>query len=109
MLYIPKIGDYIKILTDGEMNDSVAINFNVYFKSTREKCYSKLNEKQIHRKVANRFISFATLGEAEKYAKMIQLDSSDNCIHYYNVEILKIFDPELQLINIKPMIEIKLK
>ena len=37
MLYIPKIDDYIKILTDDEMNDSVAINFSEYFKSTREK------------------------------------------------------------------------
>ena len=32
-----------------------------------------------------------------------------NCIHHYNVEILNIFDPELQLINTKPMIKNKLK
>ena len=24
---------------------------------------------------------------------------SDNCVHHYNVEILNLFDPELQLIN----------
>ena len=34
---------------------------------------------------------------------------SDNCIHRYNVEILIIFDPELQLINTKPTIKNKLK
>ena len=35
--------------------------------------------------------------------------SSHNCIHLYNTEILNIFDPELQLINTKPMIKSKLK
>ena len=39
----------------------------------------------------------------------MQLNSSDNCIHRYNVEILNIFDTELQLINTKPMIKNKLK
>ena len=34
----------------------------------------------------------------------MQPKSSDNCIHRYNVEILIIFDPELQLINTKPTI-----
>ena len=38
MLYIPKIGDYLKILTYDEVKDFVAINFSEYFKSTREKC-----------------------------------------------------------------------
>ena len=37
MLYIPKIGDYLKILTDDEVKDFVAINFSEYFKSTRDK------------------------------------------------------------------------
>ena len=36
MLYIPKINDYIKILTDEEVKDFVAINFSEYFKSIRE-------------------------------------------------------------------------
>ena len=37
MLYIPKmINDYLKILTDGEMKDFVAIDFSEYFKSIRE-------------------------------------------------------------------------
>ena len=36
MLYIPKIDDYLKILTDDEVKDSVAINLSEYFKSTRK-------------------------------------------------------------------------
>ena len=39
----------------------------------------------------------------------MQSNFSGNCIHRYNVEILNIFDPELQLINTKPMITNKLK
>ena len=39
----------------------------------------------------------------------MQSNSSNNCIHRYNVEILNIFDPELQLINTKPLIKSKLK
>ena len=37
MLYILKIDDYIKILTDEKVKAFVAINFSEYFKSTREK------------------------------------------------------------------------
>ena len=40
---------------------------------------------------------------------MMESNSSNNCIYYYNVEILYVFDPELQLINTKPMIKYKLK
>ena len=32
---------------------------------------------------------------------------SDSCVHHYNVEILNLFDPELQLINTKPVIKSK--
>ena len=39
----------------------------------------------------------------------MQSNSSDNCVHHYNVEILNLFDPELQLINTKPVIRTKLK
>ena len=39
----------------------------------------------------------------------MQLDSSDKCMHCYNVVFLNIFDPELQLINSNPMIKSKLK
>ena len=44
--------------------------------------------------------------EVEKY---VQSDSSDNCIHQYNVEILNIFYSELQRINTKLTIKNKLK
>ena len=43
MLYIPNIDDYLKILTDNEVKDFEAIYFSEYFKSAREKLYSKLN------------------------------------------------------------------
>ena len=35
MLFLPKIDDYLKILTDQEVKDFVAINFSEYFKSRR--------------------------------------------------------------------------
>ena len=50
MLHIPKIHDYLKILTDEEVKDCVAINFSEYFKS-KEK--NKIIEKFL-----NYFISF---------------------------------------------------
>ena len=40
---------------------------------------------------------------------MMQSNSSGNCVHHNDVEILNLFDPELQLINNKPMIKNKLK
>ena len=52
------------------------------------------------------YIFLTTPDEREKY---LQSDSSDNCIHHYNVEILNIFDPELQLSNAKPIIKNKFK
>ena len=94
MLYIPKIDDYLKILTDEEVKDFVAINFSEYFKSIRE--------EQNLRKVAKLlYIFLTTTNEVEKY---VQSHSSNNCIHRYNVEVLNTFDPELQMINTKPMI-----
>ena len=50
ILYIPKIGDYLKISTDDEVKDFVAINFSEYFKSTGERFYVELNEEQNLRK-----------------------------------------------------------
>ena len=99
MLYIPKIDDYLKILTDEEVKDFVVIHFSEYFKSIRE--------KQSLRKVAKLlYIFLTTPDQVEKYA---QSNSSDNCVHHYDVEILNLFDLELQLINTKAMIKIKLK
>ena len=87
------------------MKDFIAINFSEYFKSTREKLYSKLNEERNLKKVAKSLYLFLTTpDEVERYVETMQSNSSDNCMHCYNVEILNIFDPELQVINTKPMI-----
>ena len=51
MLYIPKIDDYLKILPEDKVKDFIAINFGQYFKSTKEKLCTKLNEEQNLRKV----------------------------------------------------------
>ena len=39
----------------------------------------------------------------------MQSHSSDNCVHCYEIEILNLVDPELQLMNTKAMINYKLK
>ena len=99
MFYIPKIDDYFKFKTDEEVKDFVSINFVEYFKSLRE--------KQNLRTVAESlYIFLTTPDEVEKYVQSI---SSDNCIQCYNVEILNLFDLELQLINIKPVIKNRLQ
>ena len=95
MFCIPTIDDYLKILTDDEMKDFVVINSGEYFKSTREKLYSKLSRKQNLRKVVESLYIFATTpNEVEKYFEMMQSNSSDNCVHHFNVEVLNLFDTE---------------
>ena len=42
--------------------------------------------------------------EVEKY---VQPNSFHNCVYHYNVKILNLFDPEVQLINTKPVIKSK--
>ena len=60
MLYILKIDDYLKILTDKEVEDFVVIHLSKYFKSIRE--------EQSLRKVAKLlYILLTTPGEVEKY------------------------------------------
>ena len=106
MLYIPKIDDYWKILTDEETKDFVGINLSEYFKSTREKFYSKLNDEKNLRKVAKSLYFFLRIpDEVEKCVETMQSNSSYNCIYRDNVEILNIFDTELKLINTKTMIQ----
>ena len=39
----------------------------------------------------------------------MQSTSPDSYIHHYNIKILNLFDPELELINTKPEIKNKLK
>ena len=53
------------------------------------------------------YILLTTPNEEGKYAKIMQSNSSNNCVHCYNIEILNLFDPELQLINTKPKIKKK--
>ena len=87
MLYFPKIDDYLKILTDEEARDFVAISFSEYFRSTSE-------EQNLINVVTLLYTFQTTPQEVEKYVEIIQSDSSDNCIDRYNVEILNLFDPE---------------
>ena len=82
-------------MTDEEVKYFVAINFIEYVKSIKE-------EKSL-RKVAKWLYNFL------KTPDEVQSNFSDNCIHHYNVEILNLFDTELQLINTKPVIKTKLK
>ena len=79
-MYIPKIEDYLKILTDGEVKDFVAINFSEYFKFARE-------EENLRKVAKSLYIFLTTPDEVEKYE---QPNSSDNCIHLYDVEILNL-------------------
>ena len=72
--------------------------------------YCTLNEEQNLRKVVELLCIFLTTpNEVDEYVKMMQSNSSDNCVHHCNIEILNLFDPELQLIHTKPMIKNKLK
>ena len=92
MLHIPKIDDYLEILTDEEVKDFVTINFS-----------ESIREEENLRKVAKSLYIFLTTPDE------VESNFSDNCIHHYNVKTLNLFDPELQLINTKPVIKNKLK
>ena len=74
MLYIPKIEDYLKILTDEEVEDFVAINVSEDFKSIRE-------EQNLRKVAKSLYVFLTTPDEAENY---VQSNSSDNCIRLYN-------------------------
>ena len=58
MLYIQKIADYLKILSNEEVKYFLLIDFDEYFQSTKEKLYSKLSEEKNLREVAEFFYSF---------------------------------------------------
>ena len=58
MMYMPKITDYLKILTDKEVKNFVVIDFCECFKSTREALYSKLDDNENLRKVSELFYTF---------------------------------------------------
>ena len=72
MLYIPKIDDYIEILTDEEVKDFVAINFS-----------ETIKEEQNLRKVAKLIYLFHLM----KYNQNLLM------IIYITI-ILNLFDPE---------------
>ena len=68
--------------------------------------YYKLNEEQNLRKVDKSLYIFQTTpDEVEKYVEIMQSNSSYNFVHHYNAEILNILEPQLQMINDKPMIK----
>ena len=93
MLHIPKIFDYLKILTGDEVKDFAVINFSEFFKSTREKLYSKQIEEQNFKKVAESlYIFLTTADEEERYGKIMQSNSSDKYLHCYKIEILNLSD-----------------
>ena len=54
---------------------------------------------KILEKLLNRFIFLTTPTEIKKYVEMMHFSLSDNCVCYFNIKILNLFDPELQLIN----------
>ena len=90
-----------------KVKDLVVVNSIKYFKFAEEKMYSTLGEEQNFRKVVDLLYTFiATPDKLEKY---FETSSFDNFICNYNVNTFNLFDPELQLINTKPIIKYKLK
>ena len=79
MLYIPKIGDFPKLLTKKKVKNFVSITFNEYFISTKQEMYSKLTEKQNFIKGAESLYIFLTPNdEVEKHVEIMESNSSDN-------------------------------
>ena len=75
MWYIPKIADYLKILTDEEVKDFVLINFGKFFKCTREKLHFEPSEKKNKNftEVADLFyISLTMSEEVERNIELIE-------------------------------------
>ena len=81
MLYCPKIDNYLETLTDEVVKDFLAMNFSEYFILIREE--SNL------RKVSK--LLYILLTAPDKVEKRVQSNSSDSCIHHYNIEVLNIF------------------
>ena len=59
MLYIPKLDDYLKIFTDEEVKDFVAIDFREYFIPIKE-------EQNLRKSAKSLYIFLTTPDEAEK-------------------------------------------
>ena len=60
MFHVPKIGDYLKIVTGEEVKDFRAINLSQYFKSIRE-------EENLRKIAKSRYSFLTTPDEVEKY------------------------------------------
>ena len=86
-------------MTEEDVKDFVVENLNEYFKS--------ISDKQNLRKASKSlYISLTTPVKVEHY---VQSTSPNSYIHHYNIKILNLFDPELELINTKPEVKNKLK
>ena len=106
MMYIPKIDYYyydcyyyyyyyyyyLEISADKDVKKFVAINFS-----------ESISEMLNLRKVGKSLHIFLTTADE------VQSNSSDDCIRHYNVVILNLFHPKLQLINTKPVLKTKSK
>ena len=79
-------------MSDEEVKYFVAIHFS-----------ETIREEQKLRKYAKLLYIFLTTPDE------VQLSSSENCVHHYNVEILNLIDSKLRLINTKPVIKNQLK
>ena len=88
-MYDSKIDDHLKIFTDEEVKDFLAIN---------------KRRKNLRKIPKSLYIFLTTSDELEKYA---QSNSFNNCVHYYDIYIVNLFDIELQPIKTKPLIKNK--
>ena len=69
MLYIRKIDDYLKVLTEEKVK-----HFSEYFKTARAQLYFKLNKERNLRKVAESFnIFLKTHDQIEKCVEIMQI------------------------------------
>ena len=59
MLYMQKIGDYLKILTDDEVKDFVVKIFGEYLNLRKKNCIQNFVKNKILEKLLNCFISFS--------------------------------------------------
>ena len=72
-MYIPKIDNYLEILTDEEVKDFAAINVSEYFKTTREK-------KKFRKAAISVYVFLTTLDEVENICNQILLRIAYNTI-----------------------------
>ena len=77
------------------MKDFVVISFSEYYKSAREKLHSKLNEEQnLSEVVESLYLLLTAPDEVDKFAKIMQSDSSNKYVHCCDIENFNLFVPE---------------